>query len=265
MVILCGAEGNEFLFSNEGKVVQVWFPSAISKVFPKPKDESMHESAIKVRKILVPFLKADALHKYIAIMDSVIKQHLETYWNGKEVVKVSDVAPRYTIAMACRLLLSIEDPKKFEKLGKQIGDVVEGTMSLPITFLGTAFHSSIKASQAVRKELTGVITQRKIDLSEKRVSPTQDVLSQMLMASDENEIPHVYNEVLREQLEIAISKEAKVLLNWEDISKMRYSWNVANEVLRRRPPSFGTFRKAIIEFTYSGYKIPKGLKLPWMC
>lgn len=49
------------------------------------------------------------------------------------------------------------------------------------------------------------------------------------------------------------SKETKVWLNWKDVSKMSYSWNVANEVLRvrLRPLSFGIFREAITEFTYS--------------
>lgn len=233
MVMLSGAEGNKFLFSNEGKEVQVWFPSAIEKIFPKTKDEPMHEWTAKLRKILLPFLKADALHKYVDTMDAVMKQHLEVNWNGKEVVKVSNVVPSYTIAMACRLLLSIEDREKVEKLGKRIGDVVEGTISLPINIPGTAFYRAIKASRVVRKEFAEVITQRKTDLSERRVLPTQDVLSQMLVTSDENgqflseftiantmvgllhggthtinsaltsimmylaELPHVYNEVLR--------------------------------------------------------------------
>nr|GEV50252.1 beta-amyrin 28-oxidase [Tanacetum cinerariifolium] len=39
-----------------------------------------------------------------------------------------------------------------------------------------------------------------------------------------------------EQVEISKSKAPGELLNWEDLSKMKYSWNVACEVLRLTPP-----------------------------
>ncbi|CAL5371162.1 unnamed protein product [Camellia sinensis] len=185
MAMLCGAEGNKFLFSDEGKFVKAWFPSAITKIFPKSHNESIQESTTKVRKMLQPFLKPDALHNYVVVMDKVMKRHLETDWTGKHV-KVWDVVTRYTFMMACRLLLSVEDPGQVEKLGERIGEVVEGTMSLAINFPRTAFYCAVKASEAVRKELQGMIKQRKMDLTEKRVSPTQDMLSHILVVDDEN-------------------------------------------------------------------------------
>lgn len=68
------------------------------------------------------------------------------------------------------------------------------------------------------------------------------------------ELPEAYEMVLREQLDIAKSKEAGELLKWEDIQRMRYSCNVVSEVLRMIPPIRGTFRKALVDFTYAGYK-----------
>ena len=61
-------------------------------------------------------------------------------------------------------------------------------------------------------------------------------------------------------MEIAKSKKGD-LLKWEDIQKMKYSWNVVCETLRFIPPALGGFREVVSDFTYAGFTIPKGWKV----
>ncbi|XVE78712.1 hypothetical protein DITRI_Ditri14bG0000500 [Diplodiscus trichospermus] len=297
--VLCGASGNKFLFSNENKLVTAWWPSSVDKIFPSSLQTSSKEESKKMRKLLPQFLKPEALQSYIGIMDTIANRHFALGWENKDQVLVFPLAKRYTFWLASRLFLSIEDPEQVEKFEAPFHLLASGIISLPVDLPGTPFNRAIKASNFIRKELLKIIKQRKGDLAEGKASPTQDILSHMLLTSNENgqfmnemdiadkilglligghdtasaactfivkylaELPHMYEKVYNEQIEIANSKAPGELLNWDDIQKMKYSWNVACEVMRLAPPLQGAFREAINDFIFNGFSIPKGWKLYW--
>lgn len=252
-----------------------------------------------MRKFLVKFLKPEALQRYIGVMDTIAQRHFESNWENKEEVVVFPLAKRYTLLLAYRLLIGIEDANHVAKISDIFNVLVPGIFSLPINFPGSAFNKAIKASSVIRQEFVRIIKQRKVELAEGKAAATQDILSHMLSVSDENgefmsekiignkilglligghdtasttctfvvkylaELPHIYQGVYQEQMEIAKSKKPGELLNWNDIQKMKYSWNVACEVMRLVPPIQGAFREALNDFIFNGFSIPKGWKLYW--
>ncbi|KAF9589536.1 hypothetical protein IFM89_025296 [Coptis chinensis] len=299
MVVLCGPAGNKFLFSNENKLVTVWFPSSVNKIFPFSLESSANEESKKMRKMLPAFLKPEPLQKYIPTMDSIAKKHLKEHWDDKKEVLAFTQAKAYTMSIACKVFMSIEDPVQLAKFADPFALLAAGILCIPIDLPGTAMNKAGKASNIIRKDILEIIRQRKLDLAENKASPKKDILSHMLLTTFEDEqpmeerdiadkilglivgghdtastaltfvvkylakFPHIYNEVLKEQMEILKSKKEGELLNWEDIKKMRYSRNVACEVMRITPPSQGAFREAITDFTYAGFSIPKGWKIFW--
>ncbi|KAM7477441.1 hypothetical protein LguiA_025654 [Lonicera macranthoides] len=300
-LVFCGAAGNKFLFSNENKLVQAWWPSSVDKIFPSSNQNqsSSKEEAIKMRRMLPNFFKPEALRGYIGIMDQITERHFASGWDNKDEVVVFPLAKRFTFWLACRLFVSVEDPNHVDKFADPFDLLASGLISIPIDLPGTPFRRAIKASNYIRKELILIIKQRKIDLAEGKATPTQDILSHMLLTSDEDgkfmneldiadkilglligghdtassactfivkylaELPEVYDKVYNEQMAIAKTKAPGELLNWDDIQKMKYSWNVACEVLRLAPPLQGGFREAISDFMYSGFSIPQGWKIYW--
>lgn len=71
----------------------------------------------------------------------------------------------------------------------------------------------------------------------------------------------LFSHASAEQREIAMPKKDGEFLNWDDIKKMKYTWNVVNETMRLVPPIAGSFREAISDITFAGFTIPKGWKV----
>lgn len=297
--VLCGAQGNKFLFSNENKLVQVWWPASVKKIFPSTNNKAYKTETIKIRKLLPNFIKPEALQRYVPIMDVITQRHFAEKWDGKKEVVTYELTRNFAFWLACKIFVSIDDPEKVRYLSAPFESIVTGIISIPIDLPGTPFRRGINAANFIRQNLLAIVNQRKVDLDDGKATPTQDILSHMIIFRDEDgefmeendiadkilalligghdtassatafvvkylaELPEIYDGVYKEQMEIANSKAPGELLNWEDMSKMKYSWKVACEALRLAAPLQGAFREAITDFTYNGYSIPKGWKLYW--
>ncbi|XP_056173642.1 beta-amyrin 28-monooxygenase-like [Syzygium oleosum] len=301
MAVFCGAAGNKFLFSSQNKYITTWWPTSMKKVtiFPETMEKFNKDDPKKMRSFLPEFLKPEALQHYIPIMDSMTREHLESDWSPHKEVKVFPLTKNYTFALACRLFMNIKDPKVVSKFADPFARIAPGFTSVPINVPGTPFNKAVEGGKVIRQELLNIIRQRKQELSEGKDAKSRDLLSRLLTEADDDgsvyyemdvsnkiiglliashdttstsitvivnylaSLPHIYEKVYTEQMEIAKLKAPGELLNWEDIQKMKYSWNVACESMRLTPPAQGAFREAITDFTFAGYTIPKGWKTFW--
>ncbi|KAL3737057.1 hypothetical protein ACJRO7_025908 [Eucalyptus globulus] len=289
LAVFCGASGNKFLFSGQNSYITTWWPSSMKKVlaFPETLEKLNRDDSKKMRSFLQEFLKPEALQHYIPIMDSMARDHLDTEWAPREEVEVFPLAKNYTFALACRLFMNIKDLQIVSKFAKPFARIAPGLISVPISLPGTPFSKAVRGGKQIREELLAIIRQRNKELLEGKDDEARDFLSRLLLEVSDKivgllfashdmtstsitvvvnflaQFPDVYQRVYEEQMEIAKSKGPDELLNWDDIQKMKYSWNVACDSMRLCPPAQGSFREAITDFTFAGYTIPKGWKTFW--
>ncbi|XP_021749321.1 protopanaxadiol 6-hydroxylase-like [Chenopodium quinoa] len=298
MAIFCGALGNKFIYSNESKF-KMWLPRTVIDILALTNIDTSSPPWKLFDEHLHKFLRLESMQNYVPIMDTKVREHLEIHWMPFNQVKVLPLSKEFTISFFCHLILNIYDSDQVKELATPYYDLVKGLMSVPINLPGTTYNRAINASKFIREKLLELVSERKKVVLAKKDHVNVDFLGGLLRASIEGsdiisemelvgkiiallfaafhttsntitflmahlaEYPDVYEKVLQEQLEIAQSKEKGELLNWKDIQKMKYSWNVVCESMRLKPPGLGGFREASTDIHYGGYTVPKGWKVHW--
>ncbi|KAI3790854.1 hypothetical protein L2E82_04234 [Cichorium intybus] len=173
VAVFCGPEGNKFLFSNKKSLFQYWVPATVSKII------STNLSVEKAKMTRYHF-KTEVLRQYVPVMDMVAQKHFETRWEGKVRILTHKLTKIFTFQVACKIFFSIDEPEWLNNLSVLFERLAPGLFSIPINLPGTTLRKAINAGKFIRKELTTIVKQRKIDLADGKASPTQDVLSLML-------------------------------------------------------------------------------------
>ncbi|KAK9724761.1 hypothetical protein RND81_05G096200 [Saponaria officinalis] len=288
MVAFCGPTANKCIFANDPKVFNFWLPASIDVVLCYPKVNSDTHVGKSSEGFFNNFLRSDSIQRYVPLIDSMVQDHLNTYWDSRDQVKVHVLAKEFMMAACLRVLLNDTSPNPDEvrKLKEPVMLALEGLFSVPVNFPGTAFNKAIKGSRIFQEHVVDIIKQRKLTISNQNDdSGCQDLLSKMIVDSVKSgrvmsnedmaksinglifagfyptsttitftiaylaEHPDVYQKVLQEQQEIANSKGVGEPLTWVDVQKMKYSWNVIFETLRLKSPIPGNFITVMADFT----------------
>ncbi|XP_071722184.1 cytochrome P450 716A75-like [Rutidosis leptorrhynchoides] len=302
MVVISGAEANKFLFSNEEKFFTRWRPPTVQNLFPSMEIVRIEHDHKKGKKYVSFFFKSDMRKKLVATIDCIARNQLQNLCqNGKEneTLEVYPLSNIYSFEIACKLFMSIDDPKDLSDLLYHFNTLNKGLLTLHVNFPGMPFYRAIKAGEKLREKIGLIIKERKDALAANLVSPNQDILTHMIAVPDDNgefmsaleisdkivsfiiggyhttsstityaikylaQMPHIYDQVKKEQMEISKSMKLEEGLGWDEVQKMKYASNVVSEVLRHRSILQVAFRETTADITYKGFTIPKGWKICW--
>lgn len=78
----------------------------------------------------------------------------------------------------------MHDGTELEKLAKPFVEAAGGIISVPINIPGTRFNRGVKASNKIREVINEIIAQRRKDLANGTATPSQDLLSHMIVEVD---------------------------------------------------------------------------------
>ncbi|CAL5346502.1 unnamed protein product [Camellia sinensis] len=208
---------------------------------------------------------------------------------GEMMMVVYPLAKTLTLLIACRIFLGMENPNRIARLVRYFDDVTLGLHSIMVNFPSTNFYRAGKATDAIRREQMAMVRERRDAMVGGGGAMKQDILSHMIVVSDPTGKGMGEAEIADKMMGLLVAGYANVavtisffmkfvgestdiynkvlsdreLLDWNGMSKMKYSQNVMCEVMRVVPPQQGTFKEILTDFTYAGYTIPKGWKVYW--
>ncbi|CAK7339979.1 unnamed protein product [Dovyalis caffra] len=284
-VVLTGQAGNKFLFSG-GDGISCEQPKTIASILGK---YSLFEISGSRHKLLR------------GEMDSLVQQQLSKELDGKDSVKIAPLMKRIAFNITSSILFGIPDGKEKDILFEEFTVAVKGCWAVPLDIPGTVFHRAMQARASLCKRLSKIIHERKREMEEGIADENEniiysflslryengeymleeemvDMVLSLIMASHDSTTilltlltrllsrdAHIHNKVLEEQKEvIKVKGGSKGKLTWNEIQMMKYSWRVAQEVMRFYPPIFGNFRQITKDINFDGFDIPKGWQLLWV-
>jgi len=298
-VMLTGPAANKFVFTSASLGTEQ--PQSTRRIVGERQIlELMGADHKRVRGALLEFLKPDMLRLYVGKIDGEVRRHLDEYWAGRATVTVMPLMKRLTFDIISLLLFGLERGAVREALFDDFEHVLDGVWSVPLDLPFTAYRRSLRASASARRVIAGITRETKAKLERGEASRSSDLVACLLSLTDgsgarllsDQEVvdnamasmiaghdtssillaflirqladdPDTLAAMVHEHEEIAKSKGDGDTLTWEDLSKMKFTWRAAQEMLRLVPPIFGTFRTALKDIEFNGYLIPKGWKVLW--
>ncbi|KAG2669822.1 hypothetical protein I3760_14G052200 [Carya illinoinensis] len=246
-VVIIGQANNKFVLGADDDVVAAKQPLTLQTIGGKQSILELTGYRYRlVKGAMMKFLKPESLQKYIKEMDELAVEFM------KEL----------TFNIASNILFCIKDDYIREALFDNFSLAFKAILSFPVNFPSTVHWRGQRTRSRIVNKILPIMEKRKEEHSKGIRSHSSDVLSCIhdtsaillsLMIWKLARDPEVYKKKKE-------GKEQKHLTRAET----RYTWQVAQELMRMIPPVFGSFRKALKDTSYGGYDILKGSQVLWV-
>ncbi|KAF5204419.1 Abscisic acid 8'-hydroxylase [Thalictrum thalictroides] len=269
--------------------------------YPKCKEQLIGPSALfyqhgdhhtRLRKLVQGSLSLETIRNLVSDIETIAISALES-WSGGHIVNTYKEMKKFSFNIGIFIIFGCLDAKYAEELKENYSILEKGYNSFPSFIPGTLYKNAVLARKRLSQTLSEIICQRK----EKRLEE-KDLLGRLMNATDEkgdiltedqisdniigvffaardttasiltwifkylHDDPTLLKAVKDEQEAIyERNDKGSRPLTWAQTREMPLTYKVIQESMRMATIISFTFREAVADVEYQGYRIPKGWKV----
>ncbi|RVW25933.1 Abietadienol/abietadienal oxidase [Vitis vinifera] len=245
---------NRFIMQNEGKLFQSSYPKSFRDLVGKNGVITVQgEQQRKLHSIASNMMRLEKLKfHFLKDIQMIMLQTLGNFANN-QVILLQDVA----INLMVNQLLGVSTESEINQMAQLFSDFVDGCLSIPINFPGFAFHTAMKAREAIISKINRIIQMRR---QQNLSSKEGDAKTMLFAVYFLTHCPRAMKQLLDEHCSIRsrpINGEEE-LLTWQDYKAMPFTQCVIDETLRLGGIAIWLMRETKEDVKYQDYVIPKG-------
>jgi cytochrome P450 len=291
VVVSTDPDLNYFIFQQEGKIFQSWYPDTFTEIFGKQNVGTLHGFMHKyLKNMVLNLFGPQSLPKMISEVEQAACRTLQQS-SCQDSVELKEATERMIFDLTAKKLISYDSTKSSENLRENFVAFIQGLVSFPLDIPGTAYHKCLQGRKRAMKMLKNMLQERREmprkqqtdffdyvieELGKKGTMLTEaialDLMFVLLFASFEttslaltyaikqlSDNPLVFKQ-LQEEHEAIIKRRENPNsgVTWQEYKSMKFTFQLITETARLANIAPGIFRKALREINFKGHTIPAG-------
>eukprot|EP01018_Ginkgo_biloba_P004226 Gb_09009 [translate_table: standard] len=291
VVVSTDPDVNQFIFQQEGRLFQSWYPESFTKVFGDQNVGSLHGYMYKYLRNMVLTLvgRENLKEKFLPEIQQNLLDKISN-WHD-QVVDMKEASATIIFNFTAKKLIGYDSQTSSDGLMTNFQAFIEGLISFPLNIPGTAYSKCLKGRARAMAKLNKMLEERSANphikhddffdyvVSELNREGTLlskeialDLIFVLLFASFETtslaltsamkfltDHPAALDRLTEEQDAILRNREEGIShLTWKEYKSMTFTFHVINETIRLANIVPGMFRKALEDVQIKGYTIPAG-------
>ncbi|GFZ05478.1 cytochrome P450 family protein [Actinidia rufa] len=294
VIITADPQLNNYIFQQEGKLVELWYMDTFEKVFGlegEARPNAVGHIHKYVRGVYLGLFGVESLRtKLLSEIEQTVRTNLHT-WSTKGTIDTKKSVASMVAIFAAKCQFGYDFENSADDVTETIYGFVHSLMSFPLNIPGTRFHKCMKDKEKLQQVIRAKLKEKLsnpnhqggtdfLDHAVKDLNTdfflTEDFFVYAtigaLFATVESistaitlsfklfaEHPWVVEDLVAEHEAILKRRENKDSpLTWDEYKSMTVTMHVVNEVIRLGNVLPGIFRKALKDIQYNGYTIPAG-------